>query len=147
MGWYEAIKDGISIAQQADNIPLVQNLIEAQKQILDLIAENNSLKEENEKLNRKLNQHAEVVRSSDTYITFANDPQKIIYCATCWDNNKKAIQVSCDDIGRYKCTICKNNGFYDKDLYDKNQKDLKDLYDKNQKEVFDAIESMYDINY
>ena len=31
MGWYEAIKDGISLAQKADNLPLVQSLIDAQK--------------------------------------------------------------------------------------------------------------------
>ena len=48
MGWYEAIKDGINAAQKADNIPLVNNLIEAQKQIFDLINENNKLKKENE---------------------------------------------------------------------------------------------------
>ena len=47
MGWYEAIKDGINVAQKADNIPLVNNLIEAQKQILDLINENNKLKMQN----------------------------------------------------------------------------------------------------
>lgn len=44
MGWYEAIKDGISLAQKADNLPLVQNLIDAQKQILDLMNENDELK-------------------------------------------------------------------------------------------------------
>lgn len=43
MGWYEAIKDGISLAQKADNLLLVQNLIDAQKQILDLMNENNEL--------------------------------------------------------------------------------------------------------
>ena len=48
--WYEAIKDGITAAQKADNIPLVNNLIEAQKQILDLIYENNKLKNENAEL-------------------------------------------------------------------------------------------------
>lgn len=53
MGWYEAIKDGITAAQKADNIPLVSNLIEAQKQILDLISENNKLKNENAELKAK----------------------------------------------------------------------------------------------
>lgn len=47
MGWYEAIKDSINAAQKADNIPLVNNLIEAQMQVLDLINENNKLKIEN----------------------------------------------------------------------------------------------------
>ena len=46
MGWYEAIKDGIAVAQQADNVPLVRELIDAQKQILDLVDENHKLKEQ-----------------------------------------------------------------------------------------------------
>lgn len=29
MSWYDAIKDGIAVAQKADNIPLVEKLIEA----------------------------------------------------------------------------------------------------------------------
>ena len=45
MGWYEAIRDGIAVAQQADNIPLVEKLIDAQQQILGLISENQDLKE------------------------------------------------------------------------------------------------------
>lgn len=46
MGWYDAIKDGIAVAQQVDNIPLVEKLIEAQKQILDLVNENQKLREQ-----------------------------------------------------------------------------------------------------
>ena len=45
MAIYEIIKDCISTAQKADNIPLVQSLIEAQKQILDLLNENYNLRE------------------------------------------------------------------------------------------------------
>ena len=46
MGWYDAIKEGIAVAQQVDNIPLVEKLIEAQKQILDLVNENQKLREQ-----------------------------------------------------------------------------------------------------
>lgn len=46
MGWYEAIKDGISLAQKADNVTLVKDLIDAQKQIMELAHENEELKKE-----------------------------------------------------------------------------------------------------
>jgi len=46
LGWYEAIKDGIAVAQQVDNIPLVEKLIDAQMQILDLVNENQQLREQ-----------------------------------------------------------------------------------------------------
>lgn len=118
MGWYEAIKDGISVAQQADNIPLVQNLIDAQKQILDLIEENQSLKTENQELTKKLHQKESIERHNDTYITLKPDSQQIRYCATCWDNNQKLIQLSCDT-GEYRCPVCGNHGYYDKAEYDR----------------------------
>ena len=51
MGWYEALKDGISVAQKADNLQLVRDLLEAQQQIFDLVNENNQLKEEIKRLN------------------------------------------------------------------------------------------------
>lgn len=69
MGWYEALKDGIIIAQKADNVPLVNELIEAQKQILDLIAENTSLKEVNKKLNVAQELEGKVERHIEAYIT------------------------------------------------------------------------------
>ena len=50
MGWYDAIKDGIAVAQKADNLPLVKDLMDAQQQIFDLINENQQLKEEIQKL-------------------------------------------------------------------------------------------------
>lgn len=122
MGWYEAIKDGINVAQQVDNIPLVQSLIDAQKQILDLISENTNLKEENRKLSEKLEQKSSIERHSDTYITLHSDEKQIKYCATCWDNSQKLVQLSCDD-GYYGCRICKNRGYYDKEMYDRLQEE------------------------
>lgn len=116
MGWYEAIKDGISVAQQADNIPLVQNLIDAQKQILDLISENANLKEENRKLSEKLEQKSSIKRYNDTYITLNSNETQIKYCATCWDNSQKLIQLSCEE-GYFICPVCKNRGYYDKEMY------------------------------
>ena len=66
---YEVIKDCISTAQKADNIPLVQTLIEAQKQILDLLNENYNLKEENRILKEKKLESEMIERHKDAYIT------------------------------------------------------------------------------
>ncbi len=133
MGWYEAIKDGINVAQQVDNIPLVQSLIDAQKQILDLISENTNLKEENRNLSEKLEQKSSIERYSDTYITLHSDEKQIKYCATCWDNSQKLVQLSCED-GYFACPVCKNRGYYDKGMHDRIQTE--------------SINSMYsNINY
>ena len=46
MGWYEALEEGISVAQKGDNLQLVRDLLETQQQIFDLVNKNNQLKEE-----------------------------------------------------------------------------------------------------
>lgn len=118
MGWYEAIKDGINIAQKADNIPLVNSLIEAQKQILDLVNENNKLKIENLELKNNKIQLENIERHKDTYITLKDDIEKIIYCSCCFDKEQKLIQAQTDDDGSYYCPACKYKGYYDKKKYD-----------------------------
>lgn len=119
MGWYEAIKDGIVVAQKADNIPLVSELIEAQKQILDLVQENQKLKEENKKLLKKQEISNKIERHKDAYITLKDDEQKLIFCSNCWDSKQQLIQAQIDENGYYECPSCKVFGYYDKEKYDR----------------------------
>lgn len=76
MGWYEALKDGISVAQKADNLQLVRDLLEAQQQIFDLVNENNQLKEEIKRLNEVVNIEANIERYKDAYIAHVVGMQK-----------------------------------------------------------------------
>ena len=85
MGWYEAIKDGIAVAQQADNIPLVEKLIDAQKQIFDLVDENHRLRDQIRQMEETSEIASTIERHDDAYITLADDPDKRIYCSCCWD--------------------------------------------------------------
>ena len=119
MGWYEAINDGINAAQKADNIPLVNNLIEAQKQILDLINENNKLKIENSELKAKKNLTDKIERHKDAYITLKGDSQKLIYCSNCFDTNQNLIQAQTNEDGTYWCPSCKQMGYYDMEIHNR----------------------------
>lgn len=119
MGWYEAIKDGINAAQKADNIPLVNNLIEAQMQVLDLINENNKLKIENTELKSKKDLTDKIERHKDAYITLKDDINKIIYCSNCYDTKQLLVQAQIDDNGQYLCSSCKYVGYCDKTKYNK----------------------------
>ena len=76
MGWYEAIKDGIAVAQQADNVPLVRELIDAQKQILDLVDENQKLREQIREMQETTDIAGKIERHEDAYITLADDPDR-----------------------------------------------------------------------
>lgn len=121
MGWYEAIKDGISVAQKADNMPLVKNLIEAQQQIFDLINENNQLKEEIKHLKEVEDVSSKIERHKDAYITLNDDPEKKVYCSCCWDTKRMLVQGQIINTGEYKCPACKTTAFYNKEEHDASQ--------------------------
>lgn len=121
MGWYDAIKDGIAVAQQVDNIPLVEKLIEAQKQILDLVNENQKLREQIREMQETTDIAGKIERHEDAYITLADDPDRHIYCSCCWDTKKILVQGQKTGVGTYRCPSCGTNAYYDKAAYDKHQ--------------------------
>lgn len=121
MGWYDAIKDGIAVAQQVDNIPLVEKLIEAQKQILDLVNENQKLREQIREMQETTDIAGKIERHEDAYITLADDPDRHIYCSCCWDTKKILVQGQKTGVGTYCCPSCGTNAYYDKAAYDKHQ--------------------------
>lgn len=121
MGWYDAIKDGIAVAQQVDNIPLVEKLIEAQKQILDLVNENQKLREQIREMQETTDIAGKIERHEDAYITLADDPDRHIYCSCCWDTKKILVQGQKTGVGTYCCPSCGTNAYYDKAAHDKHQ--------------------------
>lgn len=123
MGWYDAIKDGISLAQKADNLPLVQSLIEAQKQIMDLLQENNQLKEEIKKLKVVEDLSQRIERHEDAYITLKDDEENIIYCSCCWDTKRVLVQGNLVNTGKYRCPACGNDSYFNREAFHKGQAD------------------------
>ena len=123
MGWYDAIKDGIAVAQQVDNIPLVEKLIEAQKQILDLVNENQKLREQIREMQETTDIAGKIERHEDAYITLADDPDRHIYCSCCWDTKKILVQGQKTGVGTYSCPSCGTEAYYDKAAYDKQQQE------------------------
>ena len=67
MGFYDAFKDAISVAQKADNIELYKQLLDLSAQALDLQEENTRLKAENAELRKNKD-----MESSITSITSDN---------------------------------------------------------------------------
>lgn len=120
MGWYEALKDGISLAQKTDNLPLVQSLIEAQKQIMDLLNENSHLKDEIQKYKEIEDISSKIERHNDAYITLMDD-DKLIYCSCCWDTKKILVQGNIINTGKYRCPSCGNDSYYDRHAFHKGQ--------------------------
>ena len=69
MGFYDAFKDALNLAQKADNIELYRQLLDLSAQALDLQAENAILKEENRKQKEELSSRAKIQRHRDLFLT------------------------------------------------------------------------------
>ena len=114
MGFFEAFKDVIKVAQKTDNIDLYRQLLDLGAQALELQEENVRLKAENEKLKFRNNLEDKVVRYNDPFITLNDDKQEIKYCSRCWDVDRVLVQVRCMENGYFNCPNCNNKGIYDK---------------------------------
>lgn len=121
MSFYDAFKDALNVAQKADNIELYRQLLDLSAQALDLQAELAKLKEENAELKKTKIVEERIVRHAQPYITFDDDDKNMKFCAVCWDNNRKLIQMKemVEGIGSanwitYRCNICNSTCSPDK---------------------------------
>ena len=115
MGLYEGIKDVAKVLQQTDNIPLYQQLLDLSTQALELQGEVARLKAENAELKRQKDIESKIQRHDEPIVTLIDSD--VIYCAHCWDNEKKLIQVSTNEWnGQFVCPHCNFNGIYSRDI-------------------------------
>jgi len=116
MSVIETIKNAVSIANEAKNWELKQNLLDVQQIALDMQKEITDLREENKKLKDTSELEKKIKRTPDkpTIITFSDDEEKIPYCGVCWGQDSKRIPMGdgssingmCHE---FRCAICGNN--------------------------------------
>ena len=116
MGFYDAFKDAVDIAQKADNIDLYRKLLDLSKDALDLQNEVYKLTEENKQLKAELNRVSEMndlendleLTKDGFYIRISEreEGKNIQYCAACWQNNKKLMPFIKTIGGVRQCSNC-----------------------------------------
>ena len=108
MGLYESIKDIAKVVQQAGNIELYKQLLDLGSQALDMQDEIRKLKEENFELKKLKDIEEKIIRHSQPYITFKDDEHQFKYCAICWGDKEKVIQLRELDADTFYCKLCGN---------------------------------------
>lgn len=93
MGFYDAFKDALNLAQKADNVDLYRQLLDLGAQAQELQVENAKLKDEIQELKRNKINEEKIVRHKQPYITLQDDAQLLKYCGICWDSEHKLIQM------------------------------------------------------
>lgn len=107
MGFYDAIKDVLNIAQKADNLELYRQLLDLSAQALDMQEEINKLKEENKQLKRNNDLEQDIEYYVDPFVTRKSDIRQIKYCAACWVDKQKLVPIQDVQYDNYKCPLCK----------------------------------------
>ncbi|MDD4594715.1 MAG: hypothetical protein PHY33_06360 [Methanobacteriaceae archaeon] len=108
MSLYEGIKDVASIVQKADNIELYEKLLDLQRDALDILDENKSLKERIRELENNLNIEEKLLFKDNAYYLEQKDKEPDgPFCSVCWDRDKKLIRLHFDSGTRYDCNVCK----------------------------------------
>lgn len=119
MGFYDAMKDAVNMAQKADNIELYRQLLDLSAQALDLQAEIAKLREENAMLRKRREMESKIQRHEETYISLDGDNKKLYYCTHCWDSDELLIQLICNHYnGSFQCPHCKMEGVFDQEAKD-----------------------------
>lgn len=95
MSLYEVAKDAVKIAQKADNIELVQKILDIQEAALDMqekIQTKNEiiekLNKQNEELRLKLETKGEYILDKSVYWRHDDKDRMQPYCPTCYAKNK-----------------------------------------------------------
>lgn len=106
MGFYDAMKDAMNMAQKADNIELYRQLLDLSAQALDLQAEVARLREENAELKKVNDLEDDIEFYVDAFVTRKSDLKPIKYCAACWVDKKKLVPLQDQHWDNYKCPLC-----------------------------------------
>lgn len=106
MGFYDAMKEVLNLAQKADNIELYRQLLDLSGQALDLQEEIARLRDENTELKRVNQLEDDIEYYVDPFITRKSDTKAIKYCAACWIDKKKLVPLQFWMYDNYECPLC-----------------------------------------
>lgn len=106
MGIYEAIKDGVEVARKADNIEVMKQLLDAQKECLDLLDENRKLKERIRELEESQRITGELVFRESSYFRPSATGEEGPFCSVCWDVDRRLVRMHEGSYGQHYCMHC-----------------------------------------
>lgn len=108
MGWYEAIKDAIIVADRLRDIELKQRLADVQVECAKLAEENAKLRQELLDLREQAKTRQEMYYQNNVYWRQTADGKPDgPFCPKCLDGNHKAARMSdYSDWHAWTCPVC-----------------------------------------
>ena len=120
------IRNVAEIVKKGDNLELYATLLNLYEKALELQDENKELKDQLIDKSKVESIRGRVIRHPQPFITLRDDESQILYCAHCWDNKEKLIQVNTEPKPAvFTCPSCKNSGIYDQEVHDRYEESRK----------------------
>lgn len=107
MSIIDNIKSLASVLQKADNIELYRKILDLQVEAMDLVEQNNNLKQEIRELKEKQNVQNGLVFKRNKYWISEEQALKGPYCTRCWDVEKLLVNLKDIRNGYYDCPNCR----------------------------------------
>ena len=108
MGLIESIKTVAEVLQKADNIPVYKEVINLQKDAIELVEENNQLKREIKQYKDILDIRGQIIYDKNAYWLPVEKTKDGPYCSKCWDDENKLIRLNHSNGQNYNCPKCTN---------------------------------------
>lgn len=111
MGWYEAIKDVVSLVQKSNDLELLKKVMELQTAGTGLSEENVQLKREVHRLEEALSITGDLQYDKSSYWLRKGDEKgEGPYCSRCWEVDHRLIRMLPHRAGRgSECPQCKTS--------------------------------------
>lgn len=62
---------------------------------------------------KELKKQQEVIHYKNPFITFKNESTYLRYCANCWENDHKRVQLTNDCFDSFECPVCHTKGNFE----------------------------------
>ena len=107
MGWYEAIKDAVTVADRLRDAELKHKLADVQVECAKLAEENARLRQDLTELRERTQTRDQMRHEHNVYWRESGEKREGPYCPKCLDGAEKAARMSeRPDDSYWRCPVC-----------------------------------------
>lgn len=111
MAIFDELKSVASTLQEVGKIEQYRQILNAQKELLEMQKQIADITNENKELKEKLEIKESLTYKNNAYWIKKENEKDGPFCSCCWDNDKKTIRMQpCANPVYFDCPKCKNKG-------------------------------------
>jgi hypothetical protein len=109
MAIFDELKSVAGVLQEAGKIEQYRQILDAQKELLEMQKRISDLESDNKSLKEKLEIKDSLIFDRNAYWIEKNSKKDGPFCSCCWDDNRKTVRMQpCGNPAFYSCPKCTN---------------------------------------